>query len=249
MRVVAYGDLPRKISGTGGTLAKYSYLANGSKTGAENGSGAGLVYRGSLIYKKASNGTLTFEGASIPEGRLLSGATRLYVTDHLGSVKAVANGMNGNLYEVNNYEPYGKRTANSSASSYLSNVPSGETLRDRFTGKEDQGPDFSTAYTDFGARQYSPALRRWLVPDPLSEKYYGISPYAYCAGDPVNLVDKEGDHPIVFGAVSAVLDFGVQVGVQMLNGETFSSALKRVDYTSVASSFVLGALSPSSTLT
>ena len=103
MRVVAYGDLPRKISGTGGTLVKYSYLADGSKTSAENGSGEGLVYRGSLIYKKASGGTLTFDGASIPEGRLLSGATRLYVTDHLGSVKAVVNGNNGNLYEVNNY--------------------------------------------------------------------------------------------------------------------------------------------------
>ena len=57
-----YLNLPRIISGTGGTLAKYSYLANGSKTSAENGSGAGLVYRDSLIYKKASNGTLTFDG-------------------------------------------------------------------------------------------------------------------------------------------------------------------------------------------
>lgn len=26
----------------------------------------------------------------------------------------------------------------------------------------------------------------------MSEKYYGISPYAYCAGDPVNLVDIDG---------------------------------------------------------
>ena len=57
-----YLNLTRKISGTGGTLVKYSYLADGSKTEAENGSGAGLVYRGSLIYKKASNGTLTFDG-------------------------------------------------------------------------------------------------------------------------------------------------------------------------------------------
>ena len=28
--------------------------------------------------------------------------------------------------------------------------------------------------------------------DPLSEKYYHISPYAYCAGNPVNLVDPDG---------------------------------------------------------
>jgi hypothetical protein len=28
--------------------------------------------------------------------------------------------------------------------------------------------------------------------DPLAEKYYHLSPYAYCAGDPVNLVDPDG---------------------------------------------------------
>ncbi len=31
-----------------------------------------------------------------------------------------------------------------------------------------------------------------MTPDPLSEKYYGVSPYAYCAGNPVNLVDDDG---------------------------------------------------------
>ena len=31
-----------------------------------------------------------------------------------------------------------------------------------------------------------------LTPDPLGENYYDISPYAYCAGDPVNLVDPDG---------------------------------------------------------
>ena len=34
------------------------------------------------------------------------------------------------------------------------------------------------------ARFYSASLHRWLVPDPQSEKYYGVSPYAYCAGNP-----------------------------------------------------------------
>ena len=52
--------------------------------------------------------------------------------------------------------------------------------------------DFTVPYTDFGARHYSPTLHRWLVPDPLSENYYDASPYSYCAGDPVNLVDPDG---------------------------------------------------------
>ena len=71
-------------------------------------------------------------------------------------------------------------------------MPDGLTLRDGYTGKEAQNPDFSTGYTDFGARQYSPALRRWMTPEPLSEKYYGISPYAFCNNNPVNLVDPDG---------------------------------------------------------
>ena len=28
--------------------------------------------------------------------------------------------------------------------------------------------------------------------DPLAEKYYSISPYAYCAGNPVNRIDPDG---------------------------------------------------------
>ena len=47
-------------------------------------------------------------------------------------------------------------------------------------------------YLDFGARLYDPRTAAWLSQDPLSEKYYPISPYAYCAGNPVNLVDPDG---------------------------------------------------------
>ena len=44
-----------------------------------------------------------------------------------------------------------------------------------------------------GARHYDPFVARWLSPDPLMEKYYGMSPYLYCAGNPVNLVDPDGE--------------------------------------------------------
>ena len=43
---------------------------------------------------------------------------------------------------------------------------------------------------------------RWSTPDPLSEKYYAISPYAYCAGNPVNLVDPEGMELYIHGKQS-----------------------------------------------
>lgn len=199
-------DLPRKIIGNGGISVEYSYLSGGSKSKAERSDGTGLVYRGSLTYRKAANGSLTLEGADVPEGRLTPNGLRMYVTDHLGSVRAVVDGATGNLYTAKDYEAYGTSSMNATGSSYLTTAPTGETFRQGFTGQEDQGPDFSLPYTDYGARQYSPALRRWLVPDPMSEKYYGISPYAYCANDPVNMIDPSGlsTHTDSTGRVLAV---------------------------------------------
>ena len=82
--------------------------------------------------------------------------------------------------------------AQAAASVQKISAPLGTTFRDAYTGKEDQSQDFGTNYTDFGARQYSPALRRWMAPDLLSEKYYGISPYAFCANNPLRYVDPDG---------------------------------------------------------
>jgi len=45
---------------------------------------------------------------------------------------------------------------------------------------------------DYGARGYYPASGRFMTVDPLCEKYYSISPYAYCAGNPVRYIDPNG---------------------------------------------------------
>ena len=37
------------------------------------------------------------------------------------------------------------------------------------------------------------ASARWLTLDPLANKYYGISPYAFCANTPINFVDPDGN--------------------------------------------------------
>ena len=39
---------------------------------------------------------------------------------------------------------------------------------------------------------YDPLTGSWLTPDPLAHKYTSLSPYAYCAGNPVNFVDLDG---------------------------------------------------------
>jgi len=141
-----------------------------------------------LIYRRTSGGALSLESAAFSEGALTTEGARYHVTDHLGSVRAVVDVETGDFLEAGKYDAYGSRSEQLSPGAGAS----GTGLRWHFTGKEDQGPDFGTAYTDFGARQYSPSLRRWLVPDPLSEKYYDVSPYVYCNDNPVNLVDPDG---------------------------------------------------------
>jgi RHS repeat-associated protein len=58
-----------------------------------------------------------------------------------------------------------------------------------YNGKElQQGTD----WLDYGARQYDPQIGRWNVIDPMAEKYYSITPYAYCANNPIIYIDPNG---------------------------------------------------------
>ena len=61
---------------------------------------------------------------------------------------------------------------------------------------------------------------RWLSQDPLAEKYYGHSPYLFCAGNPVRFVDPRGESTHVrrledgtYEVVGGVLDDDLNVYV------------------------------------
>lgn len=51
---------------------------------------------------------------------------------------------------------------------------------------------------DYGARQYSSLVGRWDRMDPLCEKYYSVSPYAYCMNNPVLCIDEKGEEVKVY---------------------------------------------------
>ena len=53
--------------------------------------------------------------------------------------------------------------------------------------------DSETGFSYFGARYYdSDILTSWLSVDPMADKYPSLSPYNYCAWNPIRLVDPDG---------------------------------------------------------
>ncbi|WP_027002857.1 RHS repeat domain-containing protein [Hugenholtzia roseola] len=46
--------------------------------------------------------------------------------------------------------------------------------------------------TDYGWRQQDPQLCRFWGINPLAEKYYSLTPFAYVANNPINAIDPDG---------------------------------------------------------
>ena len=59
-----------------------------------------------------------------------------------------------------------------------------------FSAKE---KDSETNLSYFGARYYTSDLSIWLSVDPMAAKYPSLSPYVYCANNPIKLVDPNGE--------------------------------------------------------
>jgi len=107
---------------------------------------------------------------------------RYFNRDHLGNVREVVS-ETGEVKQVNAYYPFGTPIH------ALGTKESQQ--RYKYNGKEFDELHGLNTY-DYGARQYAPLLPLWDRVDPLAEKYYGVSPYAYCANNPVVFVDSDG---------------------------------------------------------
>ncbi|WP_082989220.1 RHS repeat domain-containing protein [Culturomica massiliensis] len=115
---------------------------------------------------------------------MVSGSSICYhLKDHLGSIRAIVDGS-GRLLEENDYYAFGHRHPRSEHAQSSAN-------RFKYNGKELQTVG-GLGYLDYGARLYDQSLGRWFTTDPLSEKYYGLSPYVYCGNNPLNMIDPDG---------------------------------------------------------
>mgnify|MGYP002294876555 FL=1 len=165
----------------GASKAQFTYGSDGRKLSEKAGTG-GFEYMGSLIYAYRG-GTLSLAQAVTDEGTIQSAGVNYFIRDHLGSVRAVVD-HTGKIVERNDYYPFGGRHENAS-------LPLTSVNRYKFGGKETLEP-VSLDMLDFGARFYDPRIARWNTQDPLAEKYFSLSPYNYCAGNPITLVDPTG---------------------------------------------------------
>ena len=100
-------------------------------------------------------------------------------------------------------------------------------------GKE---KDWESGFHYYGARYYwSELLTGWLSVDPMIDKYPNISPYAYCAWNPVKLVDPEGEEPVKewAGTISDFVNFFNNTATKMgtLKGNDAHIAMLRLGNT------------------
>ncbi len=127
-----------------------------------------------------------------------------YDRDHLGSVRQVteADGSkNGYVIQTANYYPFGGELCQGDAKNSIQSH--------KYNGKEFDNMYGLNTY-DYGARQYNPVTGRWDRMDPLCEKYYPTSPFAYCMNNPVRLIDPDGRDPgdFFYSLDAAAKDFG-----------------------------------------
>ena len=146
-------------------------------------------YVGGMVIGK-DNVRHLFEGgyAQHPRsGGSMTPTWHFFIRDHQGNIRTVCDGS-GNVEQTNHYYPYGLN----------GQFPLGTGVQPyKYNGKELDRTHGLDLY-DYGARRYDPALGRFMTIDPMYEKYYHISPYAYCGGDPVNHIDPNGrDYDVI----------------------------------------------------
>lgn len=105
-----------------------------------------------------------------------------YLRDHLGSNRMVVS-SEGAVEQKNQYYPYGGPWGDVSTNQGLQPFKYNGKELDRVHGLD---------WYDYGARRYDPAFCQFTQMDPLCEQYPHLSPYAYCAGNPVNAIDPDG---------------------------------------------------------
>ena len=131
---------------------------------------------GNLVYEDNTLKRILIDG-----GYIENGTYYFFLTDHLGSIRVVAD-VSGSVVQRNHFCPFGLSFADNE---------NPETQPYKFNGKE-LDLFHGLNWYDYLARGMDPAAGRFTAIDPLCEKYFALSPYVFCANNPVNYIDPDG---------------------------------------------------------
>ena len=172
-------NLPNMVTFSDGSTIAYTYGADGTKLKTVHKTGSTTTttdYCGNVVYENGVQKLLLTDEGYVT---LSDGKYHYYLKDHQGNNRVVIN-QSGTVEETNHYYPFGGVFAST-----------GNTQPYKYNGKELDTKKGLNWY-DYGARHYDAALGRFTTNDPLAEKYYSMSPYTYCADNPVKFIDPNG---------------------------------------------------------
>jgi RHS repeat-associated protein len=176
-------NLPQTLKISSATNT-YTYAADGRKLKTVLGGSKTTDYCGNVIYENGLLKRILVDG-----GYIENGIYYFYLTDHLGNNRVIAS-AGGSIVQSNHYYPFGMSFTEGSTTSQQPY---------KYNGKELDTERGLNLY-DYSARYMDPALGRFSTVDPMAEKYYSISPYTYCANNPVRYVDLHGDSLTLVGS-------------------------------------------------
>ena len=212
---------PMRVSFVSGEEICYRYAATGEKLSEVFVDTDGRILRRRDIYGNYELTDGSLDRTQVGGGYLDSkGVFHVYVTDYQGNVIGIINAKTGTPVLFTDYYPYGIPHAT---------AYSPEANRRKFGGKE-YTSEFGFSSCDFGARLYSPLLCGFDPPDLKASTYTHISPYTYCAADPVNFIDPTGE-VIIF--VNGLDKFGAKPAGE----EYWTQSYKRYNFVNGAKQF------------
>ena len=184
---ISYNEIgmPKSISFKGGGKTEYIYSATGEKLQVKHTPSIGdkaiiTNYCGEAVFDDTNLETVFFDGGYMSYKHTSSPLFYHYVKDYQGSNRVIYNAKNDEAIQWISYYPFG---------SILNTNQDVDFQRYFYNGKELESLQGLFLY-DYGARFYDGI--RFSTMDPLAEKYYSISPYAYCDNNPINAVDLNG---------------------------------------------------------
>ncbi|MCC9073225.1 DUF6443 domain-containing protein [Flavobacterium sp. F-65] len=187
-------NLPTLITfGSTGNIA-YTYNATGQKVLKIVTSGTNKTSTDYVNGYQYENNILQFFPQS--EGYVNNNSgTFEYIyqyKDHLGNVR-LSYDKNLSIVDENNYYPFGLKQIG--YNNNISSLGNAAAKKYKYNGKELQdeniGGNQLNLY-DYGARNYDPAIGRWMNIDPLAENSRRWTPYNYAYNNPIFFIDPDG---------------------------------------------------------